>query len=319
MTWLCRGERLVVFLECLGLRDRLRVRLGSTRVENWLVILLEWILLVETVVDREVAMDVPEENQKLCQGFATLWPLGVIVGSGATRGKKLKQMTNRPLNRTSGYWNCMTFYFVLVNCMSFWFWPKSNRTETFLGFSAPLCNWNISLSTNKKSLSLSPPMAAITRLAKPSSSISYLRRCLSSAVSSETNPLFSSRKDPKDRNVQWVFLGCPGVGKGTYASRLCNLLGVPHIATGDLVREELTSSGPLSQQVLLSRSLIYLLELVLLWILITIWMIFLWTSWLNGSDFRISSSFFPWLNGSDFRVRTVCCVRYVAWFGCLLD
>lgn len=38
------------------------------------------------------------------------------------------------------------------------------------------------------------------------------------------------------------------MGKGTYASRLCNLLGVPHIATGDLVREELTSSGPLSQQ-----------------------------------------------------------------------
>jgi adenylate kinase len=118
-------------------------------------------------------------------------------------------------------------------------------------------------------------MAAITRLARSSSSISYLRRCLSSAISSETNPLFTIRKDPKDRNVQWVFLGCPGVGKGTYASRLCKLLGVPHIATGDLVREELASSGPLSQQVILSRSLIYLLELVLLWILITTRMILL--------------------------------------------
>lgn len=53
---------------------------------------------------------------------------------------------------------------------------------------------------------------------------------------------------PKARNVQWVFLGCPGVGKGTYASRLSVLLGVPHIATGDLVREELKSSGPLSKQ-----------------------------------------------------------------------
>ncbi|CAK9315145.1 unnamed protein product [Citrullus colocynthis] len=51
-----------------------------------------------------------------------------------------------------------------------------------------------------------------------------------------------------DRNVQWVFLGCPGVGKGTYASRLSSLLGVPHIATGDLVREELSSSGPLASQ-----------------------------------------------------------------------
>ncbi|KAK1273488.1 hypothetical protein QJS04_geneDACA009863 [Acorus gramineus] len=61
-------------------------------------------------------------------------------------------------------------------------------------------------------------------------------------------PSFSIRRDPKERSVQWVFLGCPGVGKGTYASRLSHLLGVPHIATGDLVREELSSSGPLSQQ-----------------------------------------------------------------------
>eukprot|EP00252_Welwitschia_mirabilis_P024939 TRINITY_DN761_c0_g1_i1.p1 TRINITY_DN761_c0_g1~~TRINITY_DN761_c0_g1_i1.p1 ORF type:complete len:287 (+),score=51.17 TRINITY_DN761_c0_g1_i1:175-1035(+) len=52
----------------------------------------------------------------------------------------------------------------------------------------------------------------------------------------------------KDRNVQWVFLGCPGVGKGTYASRLSRLLGIPHIATGDLVREELASSGPSSAE-----------------------------------------------------------------------
>lgn len=51
------------------------------------------------------------------------------------------------------------------------------------------------------------------------------------------------------RQVQWVFLGCPGVGKGTYASRLSSLLGVPHISTGDLLREELTSSGPLASKV----------------------------------------------------------------------
>ncbi|KAG6728483.1 hypothetical protein I3842_02G175200 [Carya illinoinensis] len=56
------------------------------------------------------------------------------------------------------------------------------------------------------------------------------------------------RHDRQDRTIQWVFLGCPGVGKGTYASRLSNLLSVPHIATGDLVREELSSSGPLASQ-----------------------------------------------------------------------
>ena len=64
-----------------------------------------------------------------------------------------------------------------------------------------------------------------------------------------------SRKDLKDRNVQWVFLGSPGVGKGTYTSQLCNLLGVPHIATGDLVREELSSFGPLSQQIFFKNTL----------------------------------------------------------------
>ncbi|CAN6481425.1 unnamed protein product [Victoria cruziana] len=52
----------------------------------------------------------------------------------------------------------------------------------------------------------------------------------------------------QQRNVQWVFLGCPGVGKGTYASRLSHLMGVPHIATGDLVRDELAQSGPLAHQ-----------------------------------------------------------------------
>ncbi|GKU91790.1 hypothetical protein SLEP1_g5610 [Rubroshorea leprosula] len=61
------------------------------------------------------------------------------------------------------------------------------------------------------------------------------------------NPLHLKR-ELSGRNVQWVFLGCPGVGKGTYASRLSNLLGVPHIATGDLVRDELSSSGPLASQ-----------------------------------------------------------------------
>ncbi|THG03769.1 hypothetical protein TEA_003744 [Camellia sinensis var. sinensis] len=104
-------------------------------------------------------------------------------------------------------------------------------------------------------------MAAMNRLLKPSqfsssSAIASLRRCLSSAAASETESRLKSRSclppsaDPKGRNVQWVFLGCPGVGKGTYASRLSSLLSVPHIATGDLVRQELSSHGPLSHQVL---------------------------------------------------------------------
>ncbi|XP_021819152.1 probable adenylate kinase 1, chloroplastic [Prunus avium] len=67
----------------------------------------------------------------------------------------------------------------------------------------------------------------------------------SSVITQKSLPL---QRDVKDRNAQWVFLGCPGVGKGTYASRLSTLLGVPHIATGDLVRDELSSSGPFALQ-----------------------------------------------------------------------
>eukprot|EP00252_Welwitschia_mirabilis_P024940 TRINITY_DN761_c0_g2_i1.p1 TRINITY_DN761_c0_g2~~TRINITY_DN761_c0_g2_i1.p1 ORF type:complete len:285 (+),score=67.06 TRINITY_DN761_c0_g2_i1:182-1036(+) len=68
-------------------------------------------------------------------------------------------------------------------------------------------------------------------------------------VAGVAEPWNSRRKEhDMDRNVQWVFLGCPGVGKGTYAGRLSKLLGIPHIATGDLVREELASSGPSSTE-----------------------------------------------------------------------
>ncbi|GFP89739.1 probable adenylate kinase 1 chloroplastic [Phtheirospermum japonicum] len=68
---------------------------------------------------------------------------------------------------------------------------------------------------------------------------------VSSALSSS---LHVDNSKEEGRNVQWVFLGCPGVGKGTYAARLSSLLGVPHIATGDLVRHELSSRGPLASQ-----------------------------------------------------------------------
>ncbi|KAL2481460.1 Adenylate kinase 1 [Abeliophyllum distichum] len=73
-------------------------------------------------------------------------------------------------------------------------------------------------------------------------------RTVSSAAAPLKSESFTPFIDTKGKNVQWVFLGCPGVGKGTFASRLSVLLGVPHIATGDLVREELSSSGPLSKQ-----------------------------------------------------------------------
>jgi len=46
-----------------------------------------------------------------------------------------------------------------------------------------------------------------------------------------------------------VIFGPPGSGKGTYASRLMKRLGIPHISTGDLVREEIRNQTALGKTV----------------------------------------------------------------------
>mgnify|MGYP000673739832 CR=1 FL=1 len=46
-----------------------------------------------------------------------------------------------------------------------------------------------------------------------------------------------------------VMLGPPGSGKGTYASRLMAILGIPHISTGDLVREEIKAQTEVGRKI----------------------------------------------------------------------
>lgn len=48
--------------------------------------------------------------------------------------------------------------------------------------------------------------------------------------------------------ARMVFMGAPGVGKGTFASRVAPALGIPTISTGDLVRAEVKKGTSLGQE-----------------------------------------------------------------------
>ncbi|GMF19891.1 unnamed protein product [Phytophthora lilii] len=51
------------------------------------------------------------------------------------------------------------------------------------------------------------------------------------------------------KSLKIMFLGAPGAGKGTYASRIAPMLQIPTISTGDLVRHEIKSGTPLGAKI----------------------------------------------------------------------
>ncbi len=46
-----------------------------------------------------------------------------------------------------------------------------------------------------------------------------------------------------------VILGPPGAGKGTQAKLIADELGIPHVATGDMLRAAIANGSPLGRQV----------------------------------------------------------------------
>ncbi|MFQ6130833.1 MAG: adenylate kinase [Armatimonadota bacterium] len=55
-----------------------------------------------------------------------------------------------------------------------------------------------------------------------------------------------SPQQPAEQNI--VLLGPPGAGKGTLAERLAQRLGVPHISTGDILREAVAKGTKLGRR-----------------------------------------------------------------------
>ena len=49
--------------------------------------------------------------------------------------------------------------------------------------------------------------------------------------------------------MQLIFLGPPGAGKGTQAAKLAEAEAIPHISTGDMLRESIQAGSDLGQRV----------------------------------------------------------------------
>ncbi|MEM2475191.1 MAG: adenylate kinase [Thermofilaceae archaeon] len=48
--------------------------------------------------------------------------------------------------------------------------------------------------------------------------------------------------------MRLVFMGPPGVGKGTYAAAISERFGIPHVSTGDMIREEIKKGTELGRK-----------------------------------------------------------------------
>ncbi|KAK9830061.1 hypothetical protein WJX72_009495 [[Myrmecia] bisecta] len=90
-------------------------------------------------------------------------------------------------------------------------------------------------SAAKKLLEAGTPARWLVREAAPKLEPALLRQARQPAAHS--------------RQPAIIFLGPPGVGKGTYSSRVASSLSVPHISAGDLVRMEINQKSEYGMRV----------------------------------------------------------------------
>lgn len=87
------------------------------------------------------------------------------------------------------------------------------------------------------------------KAAGASTSTATATKTAASNSSSAANASSSSSTSNNARPLAYVFLGAPGVGKGTYSTRVADALGAEHVSAGDLVRAEVKKGSELGKQV----------------------------------------------------------------------
>lgn len=60
-----------------------------------------------------------------------------------------------------------------------------------------------------------------------------------------TSPTVPGTRPPEELNRAVIFLGPPGAGKGTQAKQLAAQYAIPHLSTGDMLREHIAKGTPL--------------------------------------------------------------------------